>query len=167
MSDADGAALCAACGLCCEGWVDPDTRFTADEVARFASRVAVIDIRGCPGMAQPCVFHRDGGCAVYDERPEACREFSCGTLIRMQAGAISAELALANITAVRRAAEATADAMATSGWTREGEAAPDAARRLAQAARADAADAPFRRRYAQALMADVEFAALLKRHVLL
>ena len=32
---------------------------------------------------------------------------------------------------------------------------------------AHAADAPFRRRYAQALMADVEFAALLKRHVLL
>ena len=37
---------------------------------------------------QPCPAHRADSCAIYEQRPERCRKFSCRQLEQMEAGAI-------------------------------------------------------------------------------
>ncbi|MDB5775026.1 MAG: hypothetical protein JWP38_1159 [Herbaspirillum sp.] len=60
---APGAAQreCGSCTACCDGWM--------------AGTIRGHDMQ--PGT--PCHFVRDGGCSIYDERPQSpCRNFSCG-----------------------------------------------------------------------------------------
>jgi hypothetical protein len=55
---------CGTCTACCDGWM-------------------VGTIRGHemkPGT--PCHFVRDGGCTIYDERPQSpCRNFTCAWML--------------------------------------------------------------------------------------
>lgn len=72
-SDADVlAALCESCGLCCDGSLFGLVRLAPEEkTARHRLRI-VND-----GFEQPCSAHTKTGCAIYDERPAACRNFEC------------------------------------------------------------------------------------------
>jgi hypothetical protein len=55
---------CGECTACCDGWLQ-------------------IEVRGHqvrPG--QPCPFQANGGCSIYDQRPQdPCRAFVCGWLV--------------------------------------------------------------------------------------
>jgi hypothetical protein len=55
---------CGSCTACCEGWAEGE-------------------IRGHKMFAgQHCHFLHDGGCTIYEERPQSpCRNFVCGWLL--------------------------------------------------------------------------------------
>ena len=58
------ARTCGSCTACCDGWL----------------RIEVRGHQAFPG--KPCHFRTDGGCSIYDERPQhPCREFVCGWLV--------------------------------------------------------------------------------------
>ena len=60
-------------------------------------------------VVQPCAAHCDSQCAIYDARPQRCREFECVQLQRVAAGAITEAQAREKIAgAVRLVAEVEA-----------------------------------------------------------
>jgi uncharacterized protein len=78
---ADLAALCQACGLCCDGSLFGFVPLAPDEVAPARkNRLPVLE--NGRGFEQPCpslATDDDGrlGCSIYEERPAACRRFAC------------------------------------------------------------------------------------------
>ena len=54
---------CGSCTKCCDGWINAD----------------INGVKISP--TKPCEFRTDGGCAIYEKRPEMpCRTFKCGWL---------------------------------------------------------------------------------------
>ncbi|HEY4074764.1 MAG TPA: SEC-C metal-binding domain-containing protein [Herbaspirillum sp.] len=61
---AAAARSCGSCTACCDGWM--------------AGTIRGHEMK--PGT--PCHFVRDGGCTIYDERPQSpCRNFTCAWML--------------------------------------------------------------------------------------
>jgi Fe-S-cluster containining protein len=73
-------ALCQSCGLCCDGSLFGRVRLEPSEVAS-ARRHRLPVVANGSSFAEPCtaLVTRDSHhhCAIYAERPEACRRFAC------------------------------------------------------------------------------------------
>ena len=68
-------ALCVSCGLCCDGSLFGRVMFDPDEVVP-KKRLRLIE--SGRGFEQPCsALESDRTCAIYDDRPRACRRFVC------------------------------------------------------------------------------------------
>lgn len=72
----DLAALCRACGMCCDGSLFGRVPLAPAEV-EVARRHRLRVVASGAAMDQPCAAHGAGGCAVYAERPRACQAFAC------------------------------------------------------------------------------------------
>jgi hypothetical protein len=78
-TEADGAALCLSCALCCDGTLFGGAPLEPDEVepaVRAGLRVFRSDFE------QPCAALRGCSCSIYEARPRACRKFECRLLAR-------------------------------------------------------------------------------------
>ncbi len=56
-------------------------------------------------FAQPCSCLVNGLCRIYADRPQRCATFDCGLLKRVQAGKLTAPVALKRIAEAKRRAE--------------------------------------------------------------
>lgn len=71
------ARLCAECGLCCNGALFGRVPLAPREVEP-ARRRALRVLPTATAFEQPCAAHAPGsGCAIYEDRPAACRAFAC------------------------------------------------------------------------------------------
>lgn len=76
--EAELEALCLACGLCCDGSLFGRARLEPGEVER-ARKIGLRVLPSGGSFEQPCSALGEGrACAVYTERPNACRAFVCG-----------------------------------------------------------------------------------------
>jgi len=140
---AELAALCRACAMCCDGSLFGRTTLRPEEVGT-ARRTGLRVLPSEAGFEQPCAaLQRDDPprgagrtCAIYAERPRACRTFVCRLYARHRAegGPLAPRLA-----AVRRVRE-IAEALAAQGWTPDDF---DAAGAIEGAGPSDAATAAF------------------------
>jgi Fe-S-cluster containining protein len=73
--------LCLSCGLCCDGSLFGRVDLRPEEV-QSARRRGLRLLRGDESFEQPCsAFQARSGesrrCSIYDDRPHACRTFTC------------------------------------------------------------------------------------------
>jgi Fe-S-cluster containining protein len=102
--DADLAALCQSCGLCCDGSLFGFVPLDREEAA-LAHRHRLRILENGKGFEQPCVAlsERDAPsgpgrvCSLYEDRPRACRSFACRLYERHRrdGGPLEARLAAA------------------------------------------------------------------------
>lgn len=104
--EVDLAALCLACGLCCDGSLFGRVPLAAEELEPARRRRLHVVASG-GAFEQPCAALRDDGggrrpCSIHDARPAACRAFVCRLhdQHRREGGALEPRLAV-----VRRARE--------------------------------------------------------------
>ena len=101
--NADGNALCQACGLCCRGVWFSHVKLDEDEVEP-ARRIG-INVEFADGQAkfqQPCVMHDGNGCTVYQTwRPRPCIKYRCSLLIGLDAREVTIEAALRHVANAR------------------------------------------------------------------
>ena len=99
------AALCAQCGICCDGTLFKDVQLReSDDPERLEAlglpvvrpRVRVGSVKGTQGggqspakFPQPCAALAGCKCRIYRERPAHCREFECGLLMACVAGRVT------------------------------------------------------------------------------
>lgn len=133
--------LCAACGLCCNGWLFRDVRVTAAEVAQLAIE-PTYPASGDARLRQPCQFHSGCACSRYEDRPAVCQTFACKSLARYLAGELTFDDAVAIVRAAVAEAASLEPLLRAAGWTLPGESGGDAWWRLMQDPRDRATDAP-------------------------
>ena len=101
-----GAALCPACGLCCNGVLFGSVR-GAESENHEALRAGHLEPQPRAGgweFPQPCRAHRGRDCAIYPDRPRQCRDFHCRLLQRVAGGDTDGDAALRTIQDTRRMA---------------------------------------------------------------
>lgn len=109
LSDHTVAALCPACGLCCNGTLFVDVELHRDDRAQTLKALG-LNVRpkgraGKQGFHQPCPAYQDSLCSIYSNRPCQCRAFKCGQLKRLAAREITVTTALKNIQRARSMAD--------------------------------------------------------------
>lgn len=83
-------SLCLECGLCCDGSMFEHAMVTEDAAARLLGRVRLTPERD--RLLQPCqALRSDKCCAVYEERPGACRVYRCLALAQLEKGEATLE----------------------------------------------------------------------------
>ncbi len=98
-------ALCAHCGLCCDGTLFADVELSgpAEAVRVEALGLEIDDDEpGRPLLLQPCRALEGVRCSVYAHRPGCCRTFACRLLRDATRGAIPLADATAAVRGVRR-----------------------------------------------------------------
>lgn len=97
-------ALCLECGLCCNGALFRDVELQdGDDIPQLLrQRLDVKTSRRTTNPAhklpQPCsALCENLRCRVYAQRPVRCREFECALLLKVKAGSLAADAALAKI----------------------------------------------------------------------
>lgn len=115
------AALCPACGFCCNGVLFADVELQrGDEADRLqALGVKLFAKGGKRRFAQPCACFDGRLCGIYTNRPERCRTFECRLLKRVIAGELAADAALKSITTATRAANVVRRRVRALGETDE------------------------------------------------
>jgi Fe-S-cluster containining protein len=101
--EAAAASLCLDCGLCCDGtlFADVELKDSRESAAIEAMGLEVDDEDGCELLIQPCRALEGTRCKIYPHRPECCRTFECGLLMKVRRGMVEASEALSLIEAVR------------------------------------------------------------------
>jgi hypothetical protein len=97
--------LCPNCGLCCDSTLFADVELRAgDDAAQLREHGLKLEEkgRGKLAFAQPCACFNGKLCTIYEDRPKRCRLFECGLLIRVEAGDLTASLALKKIAAAKK-----------------------------------------------------------------
>lgn len=74
--DAELAALCAACGACCDGTLFGRVSLGSSEDDRAARRRLAL-APDASSFNQPCPAHSTQGCTFYGDRPRGCRSYEC------------------------------------------------------------------------------------------
>ena len=99
------AALCLACGFCCNGVLFADVELQrGDDVSRLRALGLEFFVKGSKRkFSQPCACLDGMLCRIYAQRPERCRTFECRLLKRVMAGELMAEAALQSIAAAGKA----------------------------------------------------------------
>ncbi len=99
----EGAALCRACGLCCDG-----TLFTRVPLGVHEAAAPGLDVRVTEGggryVPQRCAALNEGGCTVYASRPRACAQFECLLFGALREGEVSLAEALQVVRGAREVA---------------------------------------------------------------
>lgn len=81
-------SLCLSCGMCCDGTLFNVAAVTLEEADRLEGRVNLTENR--LRIRQPCpALMSNNGCAVYTERPHACRHFRCTVLQQLERGQLT------------------------------------------------------------------------------
>jgi Fe-S-cluster containining protein len=102
----DLARLCQSCALCCDGSLFGRVVLQPGEV-KTARRNRLRVLRSGKGFEQRCATLETAGaggqcrCAIYAERPLACRQFTCRLYERHRAEGGPIEPRLAAVTRVR------------------------------------------------------------------
>jgi Fe-S-cluster containining protein len=109
--EAELSALCRSCGLCCDGSLFGRVMFEGDERAPKKHLRLLHDGRG---FEQPCTaLGHDRACAIYDERPAACRRFVCRLFDRHRSEHVPVDARIAVVARtrelLRRVDELTSD----------------------------------------------------------
>jgi Fe-S-cluster containining protein len=109
MGGGDLETLCRSCGMCCDGSLFGRVDLRAEET-QAARRRGLKVIASGDAFEQPCAALAHGRCSIYEERPEACRRFTCRLYERheREGGPIEPRLAV-----VRRVRELVAGLEAT------------------------------------------------------
>ena len=97
-------ALCANCGLCCDGSLLADVELAdgkeANEMEALGLEVEDDDCVACV-MPLPCTALNGTRCSIYAHRPQTCRTFECRLLQDAEAGRVSVEAAEKAVGTVR------------------------------------------------------------------
>src|SRR5215213_7530451 len=99
-------ALCMACGACCRGLIFSTVIVHDDELekpARFS--LPIHPYKDEQTFKQPCTFHADGKCSIYQERFRACESYRCLLLKRMLKGKLTLEESLEVVSTAKRLEE--------------------------------------------------------------
>src|SRR5512134_2750346 len=94
--------LCSHCGSCCDGTLFTHVVLTESDVANLADHGGAATYGGGPVLWLGCQHHSNGGCGIYDARPQLCRSFQCRTLEALADGAISFSVALDRVRSLRQ-----------------------------------------------------------------
>jgi len=99
--------LCPNCGLCCNGVLFGDVELQRGDDAKHLTKLGVDLFRKGrkTAFAQPCACLVNGLCRIYADRPKRCAAFDCRLLQRVQAGKVTAPVALRKIVAAKRRVE--------------------------------------------------------------
>lgn len=99
------AALCPACGMCCNGVVFADVRLErGDDPDRLrALGLPLFSKGGRRRFNQPCACFDGRFCRIYAERPTQCRAFECRLLQRVAANELPVQEGLRAIARTRQA----------------------------------------------------------------
>ena len=131
--------LCAACGMCCDGVLFHSVVLQVGDSVRKLS-VLGFKLRRKMGQEfflQPCSAYRERSCAIYEERPNRCRDFCCRQILRLTTGETTEGTALEIVSQARKLvarvnslmgqvtetnpnrclAQRCANALTTSDWT--------------------------------------------------
>jgi hypothetical protein len=104
----DAASLCTECGLCCDGtlFADVELKGEAEAASVEAMGLEVDEEDGRELLIQPCRALDGTRCTIYPHRPECCRTFECGVLMRLRKGQITPADAMARVNEVKQRAYA-------------------------------------------------------------
>ena len=104
--------LCPNCGLCCDSTLFADVELRkGDDANRLKKLGLSLYKKGQSkiAFAQPCSCFDGKFCKIYNDRPKRCQLFECGLLKKVEAGELTADVALKKIS----------DAKALAGKVRE------------------------------------------------
>jgi hypothetical protein len=102
MPEADGSALCANCGLCCDGTLFDQARAEETELTRLAAAgLQVFHAQGRDRFRLPCPALDGACCTIYANRFAICRSFRCALLRRLDAGEVDLGQALKTVGAAK------------------------------------------------------------------
>ena len=114
-----GAALCPACGLCCNGVLFGSVRLDDQDNLDVFRKHQFEPQRLADGwgILQPCRACRERECAIYPDRPRQCREVVCRLLDRLAHGQTDRAVALRTIQETRRLAARVESLLVRLGHT--------------------------------------------------
>lgn len=101
--------LCPNCGLCCDSTLFADVELRSGDDPKRLKKLGLVlhqKTKARVAFSQPCACFDGKLCRIYADRPKRCRLFECGLLKQVEAGDMSAGLALKKISAARKKAEA-------------------------------------------------------------
>lgn len=96
--------LCLSCGLCCDG-----SLFQLVKLQPGESDPRLRLVPEHEAFAQPCSCFAAGACAIYEQRPAACRDFRCRLLGQPLAPALGVVARTKKLLAAPRGHEAELD----------------------------------------------------------
>ena len=114
--------LCPNCGLCCDSTLFADVELRAgDDPKRLAKLGLALEKKTKTKLAfaQPCACFDGKLCGIYHDRPRQCRKFECGLLKRLEAGEMTASMALKKIATAKQRAEKVRELLRLSGQRNE------------------------------------------------
>jgi Fe-S-cluster containining protein len=113
--------LCPNCGLCCDSTLFADVELRAgDDAGRLAELgLSLAKKGGKLAFAQPCACFDGKLCQIYGDRPKRCRAFECGLLKRVEAGELTANVALKKISEAKKRAEQVRELLRSLGQREE------------------------------------------------
>lgn len=98
----DGSALCADCGLCCDGTLFDHAKAEPDELPRLAATgLETYEVEGKPRFRLACARLSGTRCTIYEERFTICRSFRCALLKDYLAGGVTLEEAKQAVAAAK------------------------------------------------------------------
>lgn len=95
--------LCTSCGICCDGTLFVASRLQPGE--RMPGAVS----RGW--FSLPCDQLKDRCCSIYEQRPQACRNFECKLVGALRSGAVTLDEGLAIVAEAHRRLDAATAAV--------------------------------------------------------
>lgn len=101
-------ALCADCGLCCNGTLFVSVAVDEEAAARLRGRLPLIDAPKGPVLQLPCAGLDGVRCRLYRDRPDRCRTFTCELRRDLEEGRVSNDDARATVDATRTLAASVA-----------------------------------------------------------
>jgi hypothetical protein len=102
-AEADGHALCIACGACCSGAWHPFINLQpGEEKPARRHGMTIVEVKGAPRAKLPCPLYKNGCCSVYDQwRPASCGGYRCKLLDDVTQRQMPLAEALGHVRAVR------------------------------------------------------------------
>ena len=100
--------LCPNCGLCCDSTLFADVELRAGDDAKRLNKLGLTLFQKTKtklAFVQPCACFNGKLCQIYADRPNRFRKFDCGLLKRVEAGDLTAGVALKKISATKNQAE--------------------------------------------------------------
>lgn len=90
LNEAHARALCADCGLCCDGALFGTVGLDAAGARAFRKRrLPVLDTGQGPHASLPCPALAGPLCTIYSHRPSICAEFVCRLASRVGRGRVA------------------------------------------------------------------------------
>ncbi len=118
MTD-EAEALCADCGLCCNGTLFVSVAVDEAAATRLRVRLPVVDTSEGPVLPLPCAGLEGVRCRLYPDRPDRCRTFVCELRRDLEDGRVSSDDArrLVDATRALAASVATRLPVGMAWWT--------------------------------------------------